>query len=127
MRLKEEENLVDERDTQCLTGTRKLERNTEHSVQEQPTFEMDLRIEGVPQDAIFEDEEQLKEINEKLEKLKSGSCSKSIRDDLKDDNVIFREESRRVVYDMGNMELFELRHTADTIQCHSCLRHVLRG
>ena len=42
MKMKEEENLVDEIVNQCLTGTRKLERNT---VQEQPTFEIDLRIE----------------------------------------------------------------------------------
>ena len=53
-----EKNLVDETDTQCLTGTRKLGRDTEHSVQKQPTFEIDLRIEGVPQDAIFEDEDR---------------------------------------------------------------------
>ena len=69
----------------------------------------------------------MNEISEKLEKLKSVSCSTSIRDDLKDDNVIFIEGSSRVIYEMGNMELFELRQTTDTIQCHSCLRHVPRG
>ena len=69
--MEEEENLVDETDNQCLTCTRKLERNTGHSVQEQPTFEIDLRLEGVPQDAIFESEEKMKEINEKLVKLRS--------------------------------------------------------
>ena len=95
VKIKEEENMVDETDNQGLTGTRKLERNTEHTVQEQPTFEIDLRTEGVPQDAIFEDEEQMREINDKLEKLNSGSCSKSIRDDLKEDHMIFSEESSR--------------------------------
>ena len=58
-------------------------RDTEHSVQKQPELEIDLRIDGVPQDAIFEDEMQMKEINEKLEKLNIGSCSKFIGDDLK--------------------------------------------
>ena len=80
----------------------------------------------MPQDTIFEDEEQMEEINEKLEKLESGSCSMSIRDDLIEDNMIFSEESSRVIYEMGNMELFELRQTTDTIQCHSCLRHIPR-
>ena len=32
-------------------------------------------------DAILEDEEQMKGINQALEKLKSGLCTKSIRDD----------------------------------------------
>ena len=38
-------------------------------------------LEGVPQDAILQDEEQIKENNEKLEKLKSGSCTKSLGND----------------------------------------------
>ena len=52
----------------------------------------------------------MKEINEKLEKLKSGSCTKSSREDLKRENgdIIFSEESRRVIGEMGNMDLFEL-------------------
>ena len=82
---------------------------------------------GVRQDAIFEDKVQMKEINEKLEKLKSGSCSKSIRDDLKDDNLTCGEKSSRGIYEMGNMELIELRRTTDIVQCHSCLSHVPTG
>ena len=42
-----------------------------------------LRVEGVPEEVILKDEEHMKEINEKLEKLKSGSCTKSSRKDLK--------------------------------------------
>ena len=34
------------------------------------------------------DEQQMKEVNEKLEKLKNGSCTKSIRDDLKKDKSL---------------------------------------
>ena len=48
----------------------------------------------------------MKEINENSEKLNSRSCSKSIRDDFKDDNLIFSEESTRVIDELGNMELF---------------------
>ena len=125
--MEERENLVDVTDAQCPTGTWKLVRATEHSVQKQPEFENDLRPVGVRQDAIFEDEVQMKEINEKLVKLKSGSCPKSIRDDLKDDNLTFGEESSRVIYEMGNMELIELRRTTDTVQSHSCLSHVPTG
>ena len=62
---------------------RKLERNSVSPVDKKPEFEIDLRVEGVPQDAILKDEEQMKETNKKLEKLKIGSCRKSIRNDLK--------------------------------------------
>ena len=59
----------------------------------------------------------MKEINEKLEKLKSRSCTKSIRDDLKKKgDMIFSEESSRAVYEMGNMELIDLRQSSATIQ-----------
>ena len=70
----------------------------------------------------------MKEINKTLEKLKSGSCTKSIREELKKKgDMIFSEESSRVIYEMGNMELFELVQISVTIQCHSCLKHVPEG
>ena len=55
---------------------------------------------------------------QKLEKLKIGSCTKSIRNDLsKKGDMIFSEESSRVIYEMGNLELIKLRQTSATIQC----------
>ena len=41
--------------------------------------------------------------------------------------MIFSEESRRVTYEMGNMELFELGQISSTVQCHSCLKHMPEG
>ena len=41
--------------------------------------------------------------------------------------MIFSEESRRAVYEIGNLELIELRQTSATIQCPSCLKHVPDG
>ena len=93
-----------------------------------PKFETDLRVEGVPQYAILKAKEQMKEINKMSEKLKSGSCTKSVRDDLeKKGDMIFSEVSSRVIYEMGSMELFELRQISVTAQCHSCLKHVPEG
>ena len=34
---------------------------------QKPQFEIDLQVEGVSQDAITQDEEQMKEVNNKLE------------------------------------------------------------
>ena len=63
------------------------------------------------QDAILLDEEKMDEINEKLENLNMGSCAESIRNDLSKCNMIFSEESSRAIYEMGNMEMIELRLT----------------
>ena len=41
--------------------------------------------------------------------------------------MIFSEESSRLIYEMGNMELFEVGQISVTIQCHSCLKHVPEG
>ena len=109
------------------TGTRRLVRDLEPAVEKKPRFEIDLRVEGVSQDAILQYEEKTTEIHKKLEKLRIGSCTTSVRNDLSKGNVIFSEESSRAVYEMGNMELIELRQTSATIQCPSCPRHVPEG
>ena len=49
-------------------------------VEGKPDFEIDLRVEGVPDDVILKDEERMEEINEKLEKLEICLCAKSIRE-----------------------------------------------
>ena len=53
------------------TSTRRLVRNSVSPVDKKPQFEIDLRGEGVSQDAILQDEAKMNEINEKLEKLKN--------------------------------------------------------
>ena len=99
-----------------------------HLYTKKPKFEIDLRVEGVPQDAILQDEEQMKEMTKKLVKLKSGSCTKSSRDDLKKkSHMIFIEESSGLLFDMFNLELIELRQTSATIQFRSCLKHIPEG
>ena len=79
------------------------------------------------QDAILQDEEKMKEINEKLEKFEMGSSTKCISNDLSKGNMIVSEESSHAIYDMGNMELYELRQISVTIQYHSCLKHMTEG
>ena len=109
------------------TSTRKFVRDSESVVDKKPQFEIDLRVEGVSQDTILQDEEKMKEINKKLERLRIGSCAKSIRNDLSNGNRIFSEESSHPICEMGNMELIELRQTSATLQCPSCLKHVPEG
>ena len=54
------------------TSSRKLVRDLEPAVEKKRQFQIDLPIEGVSQDAILQDEEKMKEINEKLEKFLNG-------------------------------------------------------
>ena len=46
------------------SSLRKLEQNSVSLVDKKPKFEFDLRVEGVPQDAILKDEEQTGERNQ---------------------------------------------------------------
>ena len=62
--------------TDDQTSTRKLVQNSVSLVDKNPLFEIDLRVEGVSQDAILQDEAKMNEINEKLEKFKKGSSTK---------------------------------------------------
>ena len=48
--------------TDNRTGTRRLVRDLEPAVDKKPQFEMDLRVEGVSQVAILQDEEKMKEM-----------------------------------------------------------------
>ena len=72
-----------------------------------------VETDGIPQEAILNDKEHMKEIHDKVEMLKDGSRTKCIYDDLKKDNMIFSEETRRVIHEMGNSESFKLRHFSD--------------
>ena len=49
-------------------------------VQQKSCLKVDLREEGIPEDVISKDEEEMKQTNETVEKLKDGS--KSVRADL---------------------------------------------
>ena len=84
---------------------------------------IDQRIDGIPPEAILNDEIQMKDIKENLEKLQIGSQMLSIRDDL-NKNDIFSKESSEAMYRMGNVELIELRQTTSTVQCPACWKHI---
>ena len=113
----------------CTPGTGnssgKLVQDPEPKVEQTPDF--DLRIQGVSQVAILQDETKMRENNEQVNKVKAGSNKISVRNDLAKDGMIFREESSRAVHGMGNVELIELKQTSETTQCPSCLKHVFKG
>ena len=64
-----------------------------------------------------------------VEKLRNGSRTKSILEDLGKSRKLyeFNEESSRIVHEMGNIELYELGQMTRTVQCHSCWKHLPEG
>ena len=79
------------------------------------------------QDAILQDEEKRKEINEKLELFKWDQAQNPFV-------TIFRSVKKSSVKNQvalstrwGNMELIELKQTSATIPCSSCLMYVPEG
>ena len=75
----------------------------------------DLRKQEVTTDALLKNEANTQEI----ESVNIGSNESCIREDLAQDKMIFSEESSRAMFEMGNVELIELKKTS--IQCPSCL------
>ena len=65
LQLQQQQSICDD----VSTSTRRLVRDPEPAVEKRPQFEIDLRVTGLSQDAILQDEEKMKEINEKLEKF----------------------------------------------------------
>ena len=71
----------------------------------------------------------MNQIQEVVGKLRKGSQTKSIGEDLRkpENSLIFSEESSRIILELGNIELYELGQMSSTIQCHSCFKHMPEG
>ena len=70
--------------------------------------------------------EEITETNTKaIQRIKSGSIKICIREDLAKQKVMFSEESSQAIFEMGNVELIELK--TSRIQCPSCRHYVFKG
>ena len=57
--------------TDHQTSTRRLVRDLEPAVEKKPQFEIDLRAEGVSQDALLQDEEKMKKNSQEVGKVEN--------------------------------------------------------
>ena len=62
---------------------------------------------------------------EVIERIKIGSNKLCIREDVAKENMMFSQESSQAIFDMGNVELMELKNSR--IQGLSCSHHVFKG
>ena len=80
-----------------------------------------LSEQEVVTDALLKNEANTQEI----ERVNFGSNKICIREDQAKDKMVFSEKSSRAIFEMGNVELIELKKSS--IQCPSCLHHVFEG
>ena len=83
---------------------------------------IDLRIDGIPEKAILEDDKQTKDISEVVQKLEESKVDFGENSDQED--YMYTEEMANKNQDPGNVELVESRQTTTTIQCHACWKHI---
>ena len=62
---------------------------------------------------------------QEIERVQIGSNKICIREDLAKEKMVFSKESSRAIFEMGNVELIELKKSP--IQCPSCFHYVFEG
>ena len=80
--------------------------STEQSCAEGDPFEIDLRVQGVPQDAALEDQQRLTKTQDLMHTLTTQSRTESVIDDLKktEEFNTFSEESKKTIQSLGKIE-----------------------
>ena len=83
----------------------------------------------VSTNALLENEavkEELTDTNTKAsESVTTGSNKICVREDLAKEKMVFNQESSQAIFEMGNVELIELK--TSKIQCPSCLHYFFKG
>ena len=109
---------------QCSSSSWQQHSNTDTSY-----FEIDLRIQGVPDDIVQQDANRMKKTNEKLKNWRNGSRAASIREDLsrEDGDQTFSEKLQRVIYEMAawtcsNSEKLQRPFTTSLFFSSTCWR-----
>ena len=102
---------------------------TVRPVSEQPTgsltqieeVDIDFRVSGLPH-AVVQEAENFR-VLELLNKIESHPQRKALQSDLQQINVYnpFSDNSKAMIRELGNAELFELRETIPKMQCSQCL------
>ena len=108
---------------------------TERPVSGQPTglftqleeIDIDFRVSGLPL-AVVKQAENFR-VRELVKKIESHPHRDALQADLQQNNVYnpFSNNSKAVIREMGNIELFELCETMPKVQCSECLLYWNQG
>ena len=110
-------------------------KRTVRPVSEQPTgsftqleeTDIDFRVSGLP-NAVVKEAENFR-VPELVKKIERHPHRESLQADLQQNNGYnpFSTNSKAMIREMGNVELFELCETIPKVQCSQCLLHWNQG
>ena len=84
----------------------------------------DLRIQGIPQEAVLEDQGRKTKIQELVDKLRSEKQTKSVIVDLRKENSTGSVRNpKRQFKELGNIDLNELGDVSKKTLCPSCSKY----
>ena len=89
--------------------------------------DIDFRVSGLPHAVVKQAENS--RVRELVKKIESHPYRQALQADLQQSNAYnpFSEKSKRMIQDMGNVELFELCETIPKVQCSECLLYWNQG
>ena len=90
-------------------------------------IDIDFRVSGVPH-AVVKQAENFR-VRELVKKIESHPHRQALQADLQQSNAYnpFSAKSKKMIRDMGNVELFELCETTPKVQCSECLLYWNQG
>ena len=88
---------------------------------------MDFRIPGLPHSVVKH--AQSTSVRELVQKIENHPNRHALQQDLRQNQAYnpFSPESKRMIQDVGNVELFELLETDSKTQCKACLSYLSEG
>ena len=90
-------------------------------------IDIDFRVSGLPHAVVKQAENS--RVRELVKKIESRPHRQDLQADLQQSNAYnpFGEKSKKMIHDMGNVELFELCETIPKVQCAECLLYWTQG
>ena len=83
--------------------------------------DIDTRVSGLPHAVVKQAENS--RVRELVKKIENHPHRQALQEDVQQNNAYnpFSEKSKKMIKDMGNVELFELCETIPKVQCSECL------
>ena len=90
-------------------------------------IDIDFRVSGLPHAVVKQAE--IFRVRELVKKIERHPHRQALQADLQQNNAYnpFSEKSKKMIRDMGNVELFELCETIPKVQCSECLLYWNQG
>ena len=98
-----------------------------HQSRQLEEIDIDYWVSGLPHAVVKQAENS--SVRELVKKIESHPLRQAVQADLQQSNAYnpFSEKSKKMIRDMGNVELFELCETIPKVQCSDCLLYWNQG